>query len=88
MDILEAITRKLQSHAAGYTPNYVLFKPLTAEEVEEYMKLTGATITWNGATVTLDETETPLDNIGVWHPVSRLKLMLHIAHSLHAQGEL
>ncbi len=68
----------MQRHAAGYRSTYMLFKSLTAAEVEEYMK------TANDATVN----ETPMDNIEVWHPVCRLQLMLKLAQSLSAQGVL
>jgi len=77
MDILEAIARKLQSHAEGYKQISWLDKSLTAAEVEEFMKLDNTMIN-----------DTPLANIEVWHPVTRLSLMFQIAQSLHGQGHL
>ena len=80
MDIMEAIGRKLQSHAKGYKQISYLDKSLTADEVEEFMRF-----------VDPDKTminDTPLKNIETWHPICRLSLMYLIAQSLNSQGHI
>lgn len=79
MDILEAITRELQSYGKGYAQRTFLHKTLTAAEVEEFIGSIDGTTMIN---------DTPLENITVWHPICRLKLMLVLAHSLHSEGHL
>ena len=80
MDILEAIARKVQSHAAGYKQTSYLDKSLTADEVEEYMRFVDPDTT--------KINDTPLKNIETWHPICRLSLLYLIAQSLNAQGHL